>query len=727
MKRGLSVTIVILAVGVSAGAGWWLGRGIRSPAQIAAEAEPPEASLITVQVERLELSANVITRADVGYDDPAILSLGGSLGGVSGTLVVTAVPGRGEELAEGEAAVEIAGRPVFLLEGPIPVFRDMRPGAVGPDVMQLEDSLARLGFFEGEADQIWEDDTGAAVEAWYQDRGYQANGISEQEQTALKSARNRVRTADDSLRAARKALTDAETGPSESQVRSARAAVASAEAGWRGIDATVAAANTAARRALADAEQAVRELEEGPSESRLRSARAAVVSAEENLRATESRSADEDAAAAAAVLEAERARERAARAYTAADSDWRSAQMGVHPGSGNVPTAGQLETLRLAVDAARMELEKAEQAITDAGDALRERPAQAESALRAARNGVLTAQEAVDELLNPSDGEVRMERAQRAVSDARMAVEGRPALAEMERNTARNGLLDAQEALAELLDPSDGEVRLERAQRAVSDARAAVGRRPALAGIERTEARNRLLDAQEALDELLKPPDLTALQRRVEDSETELETARNELEKLEAEYGTWIPAGEVIFLKRTPVRVDAVTSELGSRVSGGFMTVTGSDLAVRGSVLARDVSLVREGGEARIEDSSLTDPIPGSIRLLENRAGTRNVAADRHYMEIVATGEIPDDLVGKNVRIVIPVGGTEGEVWAVPAAALSATADGSVRIEIAGEGASTRFVEVEPGLAAQGLVEITPLDGEIAPGDQVVVGTASGE
>ena len=778
MKRGLSVTIVILAVGVSAGAGWWLGRGIRSPAQIAAEAEPPEASLITVQVERLELSANVITRADVGYDDPAILSLGGSLGGVSGNLVVTAVPGRGEELAEGEAAVEIAGRPVFLLEGPIPVFRDMRPGAVGPDVMQLEDSLARLGFFEGEADQQWDDDTGAAVEAWYQDRGYQANGISEQEQTALQAARNRVRTADDSLRAARKALTDAENGPSESQVRSAQAAVASAEAGWRGIDATVAAANTAARRALADAEQAVRELEEGPTEGQLRSARAAVAAAEagwdgidatvaaadeaarrvladaeqavreleegpteaqlrsaraaiataeENLRAAESRAADEDAAAAEAVLETERARERAARSYTAADSDWRSAQMGVHPSSGNVPTAGQLEALRLAVDAARMDLEKAEKAITDARAALRERPAQAESALRAARNGLLTAQESLDELLNPPDGEMRMERAQRAASDARMAVDGRPALAEMERNTARNGLLDAQEALAELLNPSDGEVRLERAQRAVSDARAAVGRRPALARIERTEARNRLLDAQEALDELLKPPDLTALQRRVEDSETEMEAARNDLNKLEAEYGTWIPAGEVIFLKRTPVRVDAVTSELGSRVSGGFMTVTGSDLAVRGSVLARDVSLVREGGEARIEDSSLTDPIPGSIRLLENRAGTRNVASDRHYMEIVATGEIPDDLVGKNVRIVIPVGGTEGEVWAVPAAALSATADGAVRIEIAGEGSSTRFVEVEPGLAAQGLVEVTPLDGEIAPGDQVVVGTASGE
>ena len=727
MKRGLSVTIVVLVVAVSAGAGWWLGRGIRSPAQIAAEAEPPEASLITVQVERTELSANVITRADVGYDDPAILSLGGSLGGVTGSLVVTAVPGRGEELAEGEAAIEIAGRPVFLLEGPIPVFRDMRPGAVGPDVLQVEQSLARLGFFTGEADQVWDDDTGAAVEAWYQSRGYQANGISEQEQTALKTARNRVTTADDALRAARKALTDAEAGPTDAQVRQARAAVASAEAGWEGIDATVAAADAAARQALADAEQAVRDLQAGPTDAQVRQARDAVADAEGNLRRTESRVADEDAAAAAAVLDAERARESAARAYAAADSNQQSARMGVHPETGNVPTAGELERLRLAVDAARMELEKAEKAITDARAALRERPMQSESDLRTARNGLLNAQDALDELLNPSDAAQRLEKARRAVTDARAAAERRPALADIERDEARNRLLDARDTLNELLNPSDAAQRLEKARRAVTDARAAAERRPALARIERDEARNRLLDAQDALAELLKPPDLTALQRRVDESETDLETARNDLDKLEKEYGIWIPAGEVIFLKRTPVRVDAITSELGSRVSGGFMTVTGSDLAVRGSVLARDVSLVREGGEARIEDASLTEPIPGSIRLLENRPGTRNVASDRHYMEITAAGEIPDDLVGKNVRIVIPVGGTAGEVWAVPAAALSATADGAVRIEIAGEGSSTRFVEVEPGLSAQGLVEVTPLDGEIAAGDMVVVGAASGE
>ena len=211
----------------------------------------------------------------------------------------------------------------------------------------------------------------------------------------------------------------------------------------------------------------------------------------------------------------------------------------------------------------------------------------------------------------------------------------------------------------------------------------------------------------------------------MQEAETALADAAKALADLEAETGTWLPAGEIIFLRRMPVRVDALTAEQGTVVTGGFMTVTGSDLAVRGSVPVRDISLVKQGAAARIEDPALTDPIPGTIRLLEDRPGTRGVSSDRHYMEIVADGEIPDELIGANVRVVIPVGGTEGEVWAVPAAALSATADGATRIEIARPDGTARFVEVEPGLAAQGLVEVTPLDGEISAGDQVVVGVAS--
>ena len=211
----------------------------------------------------------------------------------------------------------------------------------------------------------------------------------------------------------------------------------------------------------------------------------------------------------------------------------------------------------------------------------------------------------------------------------------------------------------------------------------------------------------------------------LEDAEAELEDAEADLAKLESETGIWVPAGELIFLERLPVRVDRLTAERGSTVSGSFMTVTGSELAARGSVLVRDVSLVREGQEARIDDPLLSEPLVGQIRLVADRPGTQNVSNDRHYIEIVADG-IPDELIGGNVKIVIRSAEPTVRCWRVPAAALSATADGSTRVEVEQPDGSTRFVVVNPGLAASGLVEITPLDGVLQAGDLVVVGAASG-
>ncbi len=60
---------------------------------------------------------------------------------------------------------------------------------------------------------------------------------------------------------------------------------------------------------------------------------------------------------------------------------------------------------------------------------------------------------------------------------------------------------------------------------------------------------------------------------------------------------------------------------------------------------------------------------------------------------------------------------------AVPLAALSATADGSSRIEVEHDDGSTAFIEVEIGLDAGGYAEIVPVDGEVHEGDRVVVGT----
>ena len=655
MKRGLAVAVVLVAVAAAAGLGWVAGQRVRSPDQVAYAAQPPEPSLITVEVELTELAADVITRADVGYDDPAALSLSGALGGQPSVLLVTSAPERGAELTEGSAAIEISGRPVFLLVGEIPVFRDLRPKAKGPDVRQLEEALSRLGYFDLTPDDLWDPDTGAAAAAWYEASGYAPNGVSEDEERRLETARDRVKTAADQVKTAEDRVRTAQNGvkTAEDRVRTAQNGVKTAEDAIDAAARTRAAAENTlarARRTLADAQKELADARKGPDELDIRRARSAAASAREQLDFARADGQQSAADAERAILTAEEEREQAARDYTSAQARWQSAQDGVHPDGGTAPTPAQMEALRLAYEGAGGALEAAERGIDEARASRDRKAVQAAAAVRSAEDGLAAAQKALDDLLATPDTTAQA----RAVDSARSGVED-----------ARSGLEDAA--------------------RGVEDARSGL-----------------------------------------EDARAETADAEADLAKLESETGIWIPAGELIFLERLPVRVDRLTAERGSTVSGSFMTVTGSELAVRGSVLVRDVSLVREGREARIEDPLLTDPLAGEIRLVADRAGTRNVANDRHYLEVTAEG-IPDELIGANVKVVIPVGGTDGEVLAVPAAALSATADGSTRVEVEQPDGATRFVVVEPGLAASGLVEVTPLDGELQEGDLVVVGVASGE
>ena len=668
MRRGLAVSLVLAAAAAAAALGWAAGQRISSPAQIALSAEPPAPSLITVEVELTELAADVITRADVGYDDPASLSLNGSLGGRPPVLLVTSAPERGDDLAEGSAAIEISGRPVFLLAGEIPVFRDLRPKTKGPDVLQVEQALARLGFFTGEPDEEWTPDTGEAVTAWYEAAGYTPNGVSDEEKDRLEAARNQVETAEDGVETARDRVETAEDG-----VETAQEGVDSALRSQKRADDTLAKA----RDDLADAERDLVKARRGPDDLEIRQARSALASAEEQLGFTEADIEKALAEAERAVLSAQAERNEAANQYSIAMSRWESAQAGVHPDGGTLPSPPQMEVLRSAFEKAGLALETAERGITEAGTALERKRVENAAALRTAGDNLAAARKALEDLLSPPD----VDQQRDVVEAARTAVEN-----------ARTGINDAQ-------------LSLEKAQDGVVDAQE-----------DLAKAQDGVVDAQK---------DLAKTQGGVVDAQEDLADARADLAELESETGVWIPAGELIFLERLPVRVDRLTAERGSTVSGSFMTVTGSELAVRGSVLVRDVSLVKEGGEARIDDPLLADPMAGEIRLVADRPGTRNVASDRHYLEIVAEG-IPDELVGSNVKVVIPVGGTDGEVLAVPAAALSATADGAARVEVEQPDGSTRFVAVEPGLAASGLVEVTPLDGELQEGDLVVVGVASG-
>lgn len=685
MRRGAAVVATIAVAVVAAGGGWLAGRNIKSPDQAALESEPPPASLITVDVELAELVADVIIRADVGFDEPVTLGLSGALGNRESVPVVTSAPERGAELAEGSAAIEIAGQPVFVLVGSVPVYRDLRLQDRGPDVEQLEAALSRLGYFDGDPDQLWDEATGAAVAAWYEQAGYKPNGPNDSERAALKAARNRLSAARAALADAQSFLADAGEAPTELALRRARTEVAQAES-------ALAEARRALSRATTDAEQAVLD-----ARRVLAAAEQSVVDAEANLAA------------------AETARDRSAADYTRAQLRMQSAADGVHPDSGTVPTAAEHEALRTAVRDASNALAASERAVEDAESAVTD----ATWAVTDAQEKVTEAQADLEDLRSRNRGGVEGAVDSTADQDTGddQDAEDAQGTEDGQRTDDSQESGDAQgtEGAADAEGTGAGTAAVE------EDARPATQTELTLRSAE-----DRLAAAQQALAELLAPPDTADAARRVAEARREHSDAEDELAELEATTGVWLPAGELIFLKRLPVRVDLLTAERGSTVSGAFMTVTGSELAVRGSVSERDVDRVHEGMEIRIEDRSLETPISGMIRLLDRRAGTRGVALDRHYVEIVAQG-IPDHLVGRNVKIVIPVGGTEGPVLVVPNAALSATASGPTRVEVEQPDGTTRFVSVEAGLSTGGRVEVTPVDGRLEAGDRVVVGVASGE
>ena len=232
MRRRVTLVVALVVVVAAAGVGYVAGSRIKSPAQVAAEAEPPEPSLISVPVERTEIRNDIVTRGTVRFEDPeTITTTGVALEGVDP--VVTMVPEVGAVVGEGEMLYELAGRPTFVLEGDLPLFRTVRRGDEGEDIAQLQRALDRLGFDPGEIDGVYGTETEDAVVAFYASRGYEALPPPDQAEDAYRSARNGYADLRDQVTALEEAAAkaDAEAAAAAAALAVAQARLAQAEAG----------------------------------------------------------------------------------------------------------------------------------------------------------------------------------------------------------------------------------------------------------------------------------------------------------------------------------------------------------------------------------------------------------------------------------------------------------------------------------------------------------------
>jgi hypothetical protein len=233
--------------------------------------------------------------------------------------------------------------------------------------------------------------------------------------------------------------------------------------------------------------------------------------------------------------------------------------------------------------------------------------------------------------------------------------------------------------------------------------------------------------AQLRRQEVGAPRDVSAERSAVDSATAQLADAQTALACAQEDVLPTLPAGEVLYLTELPRRVDAVTAVRGSVLEGAAMTVSGASLGLSGSAAEADATLLAAGDEASFE---LPDGAEHRAVISAVNPGTDE--EPRWTVELTPDPLSPEQvaqLQGSNVRVSIAVGATEGEVLSVPLAALSAGTGGESRIEVVdgdprdGEDAETRLVVVETGLAASGAVEVRPVDGDLAEGDLVVVGT----
>jgi hypothetical protein len=169
-RRRVLSTVGLLAIGAASGASVYAATVARTPGQRWAASAPPVRSEITAAVSTEPL-VDAVT-VDGTLTRAVVVPIVASAAPASGQrAVVTGRPVRpGDQVRPGTVAVEISGRPIFVLMGRFGAYRDLYDGDVGPDVRQLQRALRPLYGtpVTGRLDAR----TGRHIEALYTRAGY---------------------------------------------------------------------------------------------------------------------------------------------------------------------------------------------------------------------------------------------------------------------------------------------------------------------------------------------------------------------------------------------------------------------------------------------------------------------------------------------------------------------------------------------------------------------------
>jgi peptidoglycan hydrolase-like protein with peptidoglycan-binding domain len=186
---GVGIAAALLAIGGLIGASF-----VKSPQQLAADTAAPPPTVTTANVVSQILTSSVQMRgvvypatqynvyASAPSSDSASGSgpaaggsaaTGGSAAGGGAVYISKLDVATGDSIGNGRLLAEIDGQPLFALTGKVPAWRDLTPGESGPDVTELQQALASLGYYgDGDTPGFFGSATEYAVSLYYQHLGY---------------------------------------------------------------------------------------------------------------------------------------------------------------------------------------------------------------------------------------------------------------------------------------------------------------------------------------------------------------------------------------------------------------------------------------------------------------------------------------------------------------------------------------------------------------------------
>jgi peptidoglycan hydrolase-like protein with peptidoglycan-binding domain len=157
---GLALAAVVVAIVVSRGGD-------------SGDTASSAGSTTTASVEVRTLTQTEVVDGTLDFGETHDLAAG-----AAGT--VTAVAAEGSTVKRGGTLFSVDRHPTVLLVGGVPLYRDLTGGVDdGPDVAQLEENLAALGYTDDGAmvvDEHFDGSTTDAVEAWQEALGVEVTG-----------------------------------------------------------------------------------------------------------------------------------------------------------------------------------------------------------------------------------------------------------------------------------------------------------------------------------------------------------------------------------------------------------------------------------------------------------------------------------------------------------------------------------------------------------------------